>query len=111
MKYYITADMHGFYTEYHKALDEAGYFTDSEPHKLIILGDLFDRGLEAVQMQRFILSLLDQDAAILVRGKYEIPMRKDGRKAVFFCCRTLSFFRFIKKEPSCWAAFSFSAEI
>ena len=55
MRYYITADIHGFYTEFHKALDEAGYFTDPEPHKLIILGDIFDRGQEAVQMQRFIL--------------------------------------------------------
>jgi len=24
MKYYITADVHGFYTEFHKALDESG---------------------------------------------------------------------------------------
>ena len=39
MKYYITADIHGFYTELHKALDEAGYFTDPEPHKLISPGD------------------------------------------------------------------------
>ena len=56
MKYYITADVHGFYTEFHKALDEAGYFTDSEPHKLTILGELFDRRQEAVEMQRFIVT-------------------------------------------------------
>ena len=71
MKYYITADVHGFYTEFHKALDEAGYFTDPEPHKLIILGDLFDRGQEAVEMQRFLLRLMEQDAVILVRGNHE----------------------------------------
>ena len=44
MKYYITADIHGFYTDFHKALDEAGYFYDLEPHKLIILGDIFNLG-------------------------------------------------------------------
>ena len=55
MKYYITADIHGFYAEFHKAPDEAGYFTDPKPHKLLLLGDLFDRGQEAVEMQRFIL--------------------------------------------------------
>ena len=66
MKYYVTADIHGFYTEFHRALDEAGYFTDPEPHKLIILGDIFDRGQEAVAMQRFILQLMDEDAVILV---------------------------------------------
>ena len=71
MKYYITADIHGFYTEFHKALDEAGYFTDPEPHKLLLLGDIFDRGQEAVEMQRFILSLLVQDIVILVRGNHE----------------------------------------
>ena len=71
MKYYITADIHGFYTEFHKALDAAGYFNDPNPHKLIILGDIFDRGQEAVEMQRFILSLLEQDAVILVRGNHE----------------------------------------
>lgn len=71
MKYYITADVHGFYTEFHKALEEAGYFTDPGPHKLIILGDLFDRGLEAVELQRFILELMEQDAVILVRGNHE----------------------------------------
>ena len=71
MKYYITADIHGYYTEFHKALDEAGYFTDPEPHKLIILGDIFDRGQEAAEMQRFILSLLEQNAVILVRGNHE----------------------------------------
>ena len=71
MKYYIAADVHGFYTEFHDALDEAGYFTDPEPHKLIILGDLFDRGKEAVEMQQFILQLMEQDAVILVRGNHE----------------------------------------
>lgn len=38
MKYYVTADVHGFYTEFHKTLEAAGYFTDPEVHKLIILG-------------------------------------------------------------------------
>ena len=71
MRYYITADIHGFYTEFHKALDEAGYFNDPDLHKLIILGDIFDRGQEAVKMQDFILRLMDQEAVILVRGNHE----------------------------------------
>ena len=71
MKYYITADVHGFYTKFHKALDEAGYFNDSASHKLIILGDIFDRGQEAVEMQEFILQLMGQDAVILIRGNHE----------------------------------------
>ena len=84
MKYYITADIHGFYSEFHKALDEAGYFTDPEPHKLIILGDIFDRGQEALEMQRFILSLLEQNAVILVRGNHEEMITIDKKLPASF---------------------------
>jgi len=41
MKYYVTADVHGFFSELKDALDEAGFFEDKEPHKLIICGDIF----------------------------------------------------------------------
>jgi len=71
MKYYVTADVHGYYTKLHRRLDEAGYFDDPEPHKLIVLGDLFDRGDEATELQRFILELMAQDAVILIRGNHE----------------------------------------
>ena len=52
MRYYVTADVHGFYTKLHEALESAGYFDDPEPHRLIILGDIFDRGGEAVRTSR-----------------------------------------------------------
>ncbi len=34
MKYYITADIHGFYTEFHKAPEGAGWFAGPGPHTL-----------------------------------------------------------------------------
>ena len=71
MKYYVTADVHGFYSELRKALTEAGYFSDEEPHKLIILGDLFDRGQEAKLLQQFVLELMEKDEVILIRGNHE----------------------------------------
>jgi len=71
MKYYVASDIHGFYSEFRHALDQAGYFTDTDPHKLIILGDLFDRGQEARELQAFILSLMERDEVILIRGNHE----------------------------------------
>ena len=71
MKYYIVADVHGFYSILHQTLEEKGFFTDTEPHKLIVLGDLFDRGKEAVQLQSFILKLIEKDEIILIRGNHE----------------------------------------
>ena len=55
MKYYVTSDIHGFYMEFQDALKSSGYYEDKEPHKLIIIRDLFDRGSEAKRLQAFIL--------------------------------------------------------
>lgn len=71
MRYYVTSDVHGFYSKLKNVLTKKGFFDDSEPHKLIICGDLFDRGEEAVELQKFILELLRKEQVILVRGNHE----------------------------------------
>ncbi|MDD7255180.1 metallophosphoesterase [Bullifex porci] len=67
----MTADVHGYFNELKEALTEQGFFKDQDPHKLIICGDLYDRGTEALQIQAFILELLAQDRVILIRGNHE----------------------------------------
>ena len=47
MKYYVTADIHGFLSLFQEALKESGYYEDNSEKKIIICGDLFDRGEEA----------------------------------------------------------------
>ena len=54
-----------------KKLLEAGYFDDPEEKKLLLLGDLFDRGSEALAMQEYIMELMERDEAILIRGNHE----------------------------------------
>lgn len=71
MKYYAVADIHGFYDELITALEEQGFFKDTAPHKLIVCGDLFDRGSQALRLQEFILDLLLRDEVILIRGNHE----------------------------------------
>ena len=71
MKYYVVADVHGFYDLMVKALTEQGYFTDAAPHKLIICGDLFDRGKQSKELLEFVLGLLKKDEVILIRGNHE----------------------------------------
>lgn len=71
MKYYVFSDIHSFYTLFREKLEQAGYFTDPEPHKLLILGDLFDRGKEPREMQKFVLESLKRDEVILVKGNHE----------------------------------------
>ena len=71
MKYYVLSDIHGFYTLLQTTLRNAGYFDDPEEKKLILLGDLFDRGPEALSMQEYVLELMERREAILVRGNHE----------------------------------------
>lgn len=71
MKYYVVSDVHSFFSEMRQALSRKGYFRDQEPHKLIVCGDLFDRGTESVKMQSFITDLMAKEEVILVRGNHE----------------------------------------
>ena len=71
MRYYVVADVHGFYSELQAALTEKGFYEDKEPHKLVVCGDLLDRSGEALKVQAFILELLKKDEVILIRGNHE----------------------------------------
>lgn len=71
MRYYVTSDTHSFYSELKQALDDNGFFADSDPKKLIICGDALDRGLESVEMQNFMMDLYQRNELIFVRGNHE----------------------------------------
>lgn len=71
MKYYVVADVHGYYTYLMRALTEAGFFAETKPCKLIVCGDLLDRGAEARETVDFMLRLLAEDRLIYVLGNHE----------------------------------------
>ena len=71
MKYYVTADVHGYYTYLKEALEQAGFFEETEPHKLILCGDLLDRGSEANQLIDFMLELDREGKLIYILGNHE----------------------------------------
>ena len=71
MKYYVISDIHGFYDEMIEALNEKGFFSDTEPHKLIICGDLLDRGTQINEITNFVIDLMKKNEVILIRGNHE----------------------------------------
>lgn len=71
MRYYVTSDIHGFYEELITSLLDKGYFNDQEEKKLIICGDIFDRGEKERELQAFILDLIKKNEIILIRGNHE----------------------------------------
>ena len=68
MRYFIVADIHGFYNEFMKALKDAGFKRNNPNHTLVVLGDLLDRGPMPSECLSFVLSL---PRKILIRGNHE----------------------------------------
>lgn len=73
MKYFVTADIHGFYDEFIQALNNKGFDLLNPNHQLIICGDVFDRGHQPKELINFILS--HKDKIIYIRGNHEDLMQ------------------------------------
>ncbi len=69
MKYFVSADIHGFYDEWMSALKEKHFDINNPEHKIIVCGDLFDRGHQPKEIINFILN--HKDKFILIRGNHE----------------------------------------
>lgn len=69
-KYFVIADVHGFFNELQRALDEAGFDIKNKNHILISCGDLFDRGKKNKECLEFVMSL-PKKRRILIRGNHE----------------------------------------
>lgn len=71
MKYFVFTDIHGFYDLFMQQLKGNGFDVNNPNHKIIICGDLMDRGKQAVAVQEAVLQLLNDGKVILIRGNHE----------------------------------------
>ncbi len=71
MRYYVVADVHGYFSALREKLQKVGFFDDKEPNKLVVCGDLLDRGQEAVKLIDFMMELLIEDRLIFITGNHE----------------------------------------
>ena len=69
MKYFVSADIHGYFDLWINALKEKGFDINNPEHKIIVCGDLFDRGRQPKQIIDVIMS--NPDKFILIRGNHE----------------------------------------
>lgn len=67
-KFFVTSDIHSFYTPLKKALDEKGFDPNNENHWLVVCGDMFDRGDESEEVLHYIMQL---ERKILIRGNHD----------------------------------------
>ena len=71
-KMFIISDVHGYYDEMIKALEEAGYDENNSEHKLICLGDIFDRGAQSLAIYEYLKRLSDENKAIVLLGNHSL---------------------------------------
>lgn len=53
------------------SLHEKGFDENNSEHKIIICGDLFDRGDQSIECYEFVKRMKDQDRLIYIRGNHE----------------------------------------
>lgn len=70
MKYFVVADIHSFANELFESLKLAGYDKKNKDHKLIVIGDIFDRGNETLEVYKFLKSI-PKSRRILIKGNHE----------------------------------------
>lgn len=72
-KFFVTSDIHSFYTPLKTALDEKGFDPNNENHWLVVCGDVFDRGHESEEVLHFLMSL---ERKILVKGNHDVLLEE-----------------------------------
>ena len=68
-KYFVISDTHSYFDETLKALTERGFEKNNINHKIILCGDLFDRGPKTKELYEFVKDLGDR--FIYIRGNHE----------------------------------------
>lgn len=80
MKIFAVSDVHGFFTEMKKALDDAGFDPQNPRHMLVNCGDAMDRGSQPREVIEFFNRLPNK---VLVTGNHELLMENAVRRKCF----------------------------
>lgn len=90
MKYFVVSDIHSFYDEFINTLAEKGFNECDDNHKLIVCGDLMDRGSQSMQLQDYIMRLMNRDKVILIKGNHEDLTEELIHKYYSYCLKLLN---------------------
>lgn len=69
-KVFFISDIHSGYSEMIDALNQSGYDKDNPKHLLVVLGDIFDRLDESVNVFKYLYELTEENRAIVTSGNH-----------------------------------------
>ncbi len=71
MKYFAVSDTHAHHTAMIEALNRAGFDPNNKDHFLIVVGDITDRGNEALAHILYLKDLVDKNKAVVLKGNHD----------------------------------------
>ena len=83
MKYFVLSDVHNHFSEMMSALCSSGFDRNNPNHKIILVGDAFDRGEEAVKVFSFLIEMISLNKLIWVAGNHELFILKRFKENFF----------------------------
>ena len=83
MKYFVISDIHSNYDLMIKALNENGFDLNNINHKIILVGDAFDRGSNPVAVYLFIKDMIMKNKLIWIVGNHEFLLLKRLEQKTF----------------------------
>ena len=72
MKYFVFSDIHSCLNELKAALNQAGYNENDNDHKLLFLGDAFDKGKQHFETYLFLKNNIENNKLIWVIGNHDL---------------------------------------
>jgi len=82
-KYFVISDVHNHFTEMMKALNAEGFDINNQNHKLVLVGDAFDRGSEAFKVFTFLKELTTKNKLVWIAGNHEHYLLKRFKENSF----------------------------
>ena len=70
-RYFVTSDIHGYFSIFKKELDKVGFNIEDKNHYLIICGDVIDRGQEVKQLLDWLIDFNKTGRLIFIKGNHE----------------------------------------
>ena len=83
MTYFVVSDVHSFYDEMLKALEDKGFDINNPEHIIINCGDALDRGSKPFEVLDFFMNKLPKGRRILIRGNHEDLMEEALARGYF----------------------------
>ena len=74
MKYFVFSDVHNSYNALVKALDSSGFHSEDDNHKLLFLGDAFEKGDKPKETYLFLKEMLSKNKLIWIRGNHDMEL-------------------------------------